>query len=80
MSANSKSQIEIYVIGEVRKKRLEIRMSQSELANHLNVSNGFIGQVESHKYGTKYSIDQLNKIASVFSCSPKDFFPELPII
>jgi transcriptional regulator with XRE-family HTH domain len=53
-------------------------MSQVDLAFRLGVSYGFIGQVESINYPAKYNINHLDKLASVFSCSPKDFLPELP--
>ena len=42
-----KSKIEWFVIKQVRKKRKENKMSQAELSFRLDVSSGFIGQVES---------------------------------
>lgn len=54
-------------------------MSQSELATRLEVFNGFIGQVESSKYPTKYNLNHLNQIAMIFNCSVKDFMPESPL-
>ncbi len=79
MQVKGKSAIDQYVINIVREKRSQRKMSQSELATVLNVSNGFIGQVESSKYPTKYSIEQINIISGIFDCSPKDFFPESTI-
>ncbi|HEY1018624.1 MAG TPA: helix-turn-helix transcriptional regulator [Sediminibacterium sp.] len=58
--------------------RLEQGMSQADLAFKLGVSYGFIGQVESKKFPSKYNIDHLDKLAFIFKCSPKDFLPEKP--
>ena len=74
-----RSPIDKYVIKQVKKKRLERGMSQSQLAFELEVSNGFIGKVESEKYEQKYSVTQLNEIAKLFNCKLIDFFPELPL-
>lgn len=38
--------IERYVIDKVKEFRQKANMSQTDLATHLNVSYGFIGQVE----------------------------------
>jgi transcriptional regulator with XRE-family HTH domain len=53
-------------------------MSQSDLAFKLNVSYGFIGQVESPNFPAKYNINHLDKLAFIFGCSPKDFLPNKP--
>lgn len=79
MAANLKSDIEAYVINKVREKREALNLSQSELAAELNVSNGFIGQVESSKYPAKYNLNHLNKLAIIFKCSVKDFIPDSPL-
>lgn len=79
MQVKGKSGIDIYIINVVRERRVIAKISQSELATMLEVSNGFIGQVESSKYPTKYSTDQLNQLAKIFSCSPKDFLPQQPL-
>jgi transcriptional regulator with XRE-family HTH domain len=78
MAANLKSDIEAYVINKVKEKREQQNLSQSELAVRLNVSNGFIGQVESSKSPTKYNLNHLNQLAIIFNCSVKDFMPEKP--
>jgi transcriptional regulator with XRE-family HTH domain len=78
MAANLKSDIEAYVINKVKEKREALNLSQSELAAELNVSNGFIGQVESSKYPAKYNLNHLNKLAIIFKCSVKDFIPDTP--
>lgn len=71
--------IDRFVIEKVKQKRLALGYSQAQLANELDMSHGFIGKVEGEKYLQKYSISQVNKIAKLFKCSPKDFFPEKPM-
>lgn len=70
--------IEQYVIDTVRKIRMEKGISQKDLAYMLNLSVGFIGDVESSKSRAKYNISHLNKLADVLECSPKDFLPDVP--
>lgn len=79
MSTSPKSEIDAFVIGKVKEKREHQKMSQSELATRLDVSNGFIGMVESPRYPYKYSVEQLNRLAMILGCSIKDFFPDKPI-
>ena len=73
-----KSKIELYIIERVKERRIELKMSQSDLAFKLGLSYGFIGQVESKKYPAKYNINHLDKLAFIFGCSPKDFLPNIP--
>jgi transcriptional regulator with XRE-family HTH domain len=74
-----KSEIDIFVINKIREKRKEWGMSQRGLAAILECSVGFVGQVESEKYVTKYSLHQLYIIAQHFGCSPADFFPPIHV-
>ncbi|RZK73925.1 MAG: XRE family transcriptional regulator, partial [Pedobacter sp.] len=50
-----KSEIELFVISKARALREQANFSQSELAFKLEVSNGFIGQVESPNSPSKYN-------------------------
>ena len=77
--AFAKSRIELFVIEKVKSLRENAKISQSELAFRLGVSNGFIGQVESVKFPAKYNLDHIDKLAKIFQCSPKDFIPDRPI-
>jgi transcriptional regulator with XRE-family HTH domain len=70
------NEIEQYVIDTVRKMRIEKKMSQKDLAFDLDVSVGFIGDVENPKFRAKYNLKHLNELAKIFKCSPKDFLPE----
>lgn len=56
--------------------RIEHGLSQKELANMIDISIGFMGDIESNKSKAKYSMEQLNELAKVFKCSPKDFLPD----
>ncbi len=76
MSFKLQTKIELYVINTVRKKRKETGISQQELAFLLDVSVGFIGDVESPKRRAKYNLNHLNELAKIFKCSPRDFLPE----
>ncbi len=73
------SPIEQYVIDTVKAKRIEKGYSQKELAYMLDVSVGFIGDVENPKYRAKYNLNHLNELAKIFECSPKDFLPDNPV-
>lgn len=70
-----KSKFELEIVKNVKKKRKELGKTQSYLGMLLNVSDGYIGQIESVNSPSMYSYDQLNKIALDFECSPKDFMP-----
>lgn len=70
--------IELYVIEKVKEFRQKENMSQADLAAHLNVSYGFIGQVENPTKKAKYNIKHLNALSIIFKCSPQDFLPQKP--
>ena len=78
-SKSLKTKFEFSVINIVRDKRIELKLSQDDLAYYLVTSRGFIGQVESTKYAAKYNLNHLNILAKEFECSPKDFMPDKPI-
>jgi transcriptional regulator with XRE-family HTH domain len=68
--------IEQYVIDRIRELRLEKGISQRELSRLLDLTDGFIGKVETPKERAKYNLSHLNEIAKIFKCSPKDFLPD----
>lgn len=80
MDSPRKSKFDIAVADRVREMRIEKGLSQRYIANVLNVSPGFIGQVESVNSETKYSLNQINKLAQEFDCSPREFLPEAFIL
>jgi len=72
-----KSAIDLFVINKVKEKRKELNISQRGIADILGCSAGFIGEVESENYVTKYSVHQLFLIAKEFECSLSELFPPL---
>lgn len=59
--------------------RLEKRLSQDDIAIHLNLSKGYIGHIESPNFIAKYNTQHLNELAKLLNCSPRDFFPAQPL-
>ena len=76
----SKTAIELKIIEIVRERRKANQLSQAKLAKVLNVTPGYIGQIEMADSPSMYSYSQLNELAKYFKCSPRDFFPENPVI
>lgn len=73
------TKIEQYIIDKIKSMRKEHGFSQLELSQKLEMSDSFISHVESTSKRAKYNINHLNKIAELFNCSPKDFWPDKPI-
>lgn len=73
------NKIDKYVIQKVKEFRIESGMTQITLSQKLNMSDSFIGHVESPKRRDKYNLKHLNALAKIFKCSPRDFLPEKPI-
>lgn len=71
-----KTKFEIAVIDRVKQMREKKGLTQDDIAEMLNTSRGFVGQVESPTSASKYNLNHLNKIAQAIGCSPKDFVPE----
>jgi transcriptional regulator with XRE-family HTH domain len=75
MRKAGKSKFDQAVIDMVKAKREAENLSQDALAEYLDVTRGYIGQVESPHARTKYNLNQLNRLAYEMKCSPKDFIP-----
>lgn len=73
------TKIENYVIGKVKSMREKFGYTQIVLSQKLNMSDSFVGHVETPKRRAKYNINHLNALAKIFKCSPKDFMPEKPL-
>jgi len=71
--------IEKYIIEKVKVMRLDRGLSQLELSQKLEMSDSFISHVEAPSKRAKYNLNHLNRIAEIFKCSPKDFWPEKPL-
>lgn len=74
-----KTKIDLYVISQVKEKRLSNKLSQADLAYELGMSVGFIGKVESPKYPAHYNLKHLNDLAKILGCSPQEFLPKKPL-
>lgn len=72
--------IEQYIIDRVREMRIARNISQAELGEIINLSSGFIGDVENPKRRAKYNLNHINTIVEKFQCSFQDLFPEKPFI
>lgn len=70
------TKIEKFIIEKVKERRTELGLSQIALSQKLNMSDSFVGHVETPKRRAKYNINHLNALAKIFKCSPKDFWPE----
>lgn len=75
----TKSKIDLYIIEQVKKRRLALNIHQDDIAIHLNLSPAFISHIESPAQRAKYNTAHLNELAKLFKCSPRDFFPEKPL-
>ena len=73
------TKIEQHIIDKVKELRTAKNISQAELARLLDVSEGFIGNVENKNYRAKYNLNHINALAKLFKCSPKDFMPDKPL-
>lgn len=61
-----KTEYQIEIINKVRKLREANQYSQTRIANHLGLSDGQIGNIESFKYPQKYTLSQLYRICKLF--------------
>ena len=75
VSKKTKSKFELEIVDLVRLKRNENKLTQENIASCLNVTPGYIGQIESSNEPSMYTHDQLNTLAIEMECSPKDFYP-----
>lgn len=68
------------VIDKVTEMRHKKNLSQDDIAAILDVSRGFIGQVESPNNPSTYNLNHLNRLAYEFGCSPQDFLPGKAVV
>jgi transcriptional regulator with XRE-family HTH domain len=79
MGTVKKTKFEMAVAMQVAEVRRQRGLSQDALATMLEVSRGFIGQVESPNSPSAYSLDQINRLAYELECSVYDLLPQQPI-
>jgi transcriptional regulator with XRE-family HTH domain len=76
MSKAQKSRFEKAVADRVADLRRQRGLSQDAIATMLEVTRGFIGQVESPNSPSSYSLDHLNRLAFELNCSLHDLLPK----
>jgi transcriptional regulator with XRE-family HTH domain len=76
MKKAGKSSFDLAVIRLVKAYREANGYTQDDLADFLDVTRGYIGQIESPHTRAKYNLNQLNRLAYEFGCSPRLFLPE----
>lgn len=80
MATSKKTKFEMAVIDKIATMRREQGLSQDDLALFLEVTRGFIGQVESPNSPSTYSLNQVNRLAYKLGCTIHDLMPHKPII
>ena len=73
------TKIEKYIIEKVKERRIEFGYTQIVLSQKLNMTDSFVGHVETPNRRAKYNVNHLNALAKLFKCSPKDFMLEKPL-
>lgn len=65
------------IINKIKALRLQRNVSQAEMSDILALGSvGQIGNIESSKFKHKYTLQQLNQIATFFNVSVSTFFLE----
>jgi len=77
---DSLDEIERFIISKVKKIREQRGISQTSLSLAIGKSTSYISDIEAHSKTAKYNIKSLNLISKALGCSPKDFWPEQPIL
>lgn len=73
------SEIDKFVISQVRKRRDDIGISALDLSQLIGAPDSFVSNTESRKSHSKYNVRHLNLLAIALKCSPRDFWPVEPI-
>ncbi len=71
--------VDRYVISKIKKLRDEKNMSQREFADAINLSHGYVGDIEAGRKSAKYSLFHINEIAKVLGCKLWDLIPQEPL-
>lgn len=68
--------IEQFVINKVKEIRISKGISQAKLAHMIELSVGFVGNVENPTHIAKWNLNHINRISKELDVPFKDFFPE----
>lgn len=63
----NKTKFQIEIINRIRDLRIKNKVSQTKLADYLNIGSGQIGNIESPKFKHKYTLKQLYLISEMFN-------------
>lgn len=77
---SSLDEIERYIIKRVKEIRESKGISQTSLSLSIGKSTSFISDIEAPSKKAKFNVIHLNLIAKALGCSPKDFWPDKPIL
>ncbi len=77
---DSLDEIERYIIKRVKEIRKSKGISQTSLSLTIGKSTSFISDIEAPSKKAKFNVIHLNLIAKALGCSPKDFWPDKPIL
>jgi transcriptional regulator with XRE-family HTH domain len=80
MANSRKTKFEMAIVDKVATIRRERGLSQKQIADILEVTKGFIGQIESSNSPSTYSVNHLNRLAYELGCSLHDLIPSQPIV
>ena len=70
-----KTEFDKYIINRVREIRKERGHTQRDIADFIHRSPAFVGQVESDKFSTKYTVFQLYQLSLELDFKFEDIFP-----
>lgn len=72
------SQLDWYLINQVKKLRKEKGISQADLSVKMGFSEKLIGSIENPTLKAKYNISHLNLLAKALGCTITDLLPSKP--
>jgi transcriptional regulator with XRE-family HTH domain len=73
------SQLDWYIINQVKKLRKKKGISQSALSVEMGFSEKLIGSIENPTLSARFNIRHLNLLAKALDCTLWDLFPEKPL-
>jgi len=73
------SQLDWYIINQVKKLRKKKGISQDNLSVRMGFSEKLVGSIENPTLGARYNIRHLNLLAKALECTIWDLLPEEPL-
>lgn len=71
--------IEQHVIDKIRKFRINRKLRQQDIADIINSSTSFVGNVENINNPSKYNLKHIRMISEYFEIPPSFFLPDRPL-